>query len=50
MGKHAKKKTNRDGQTEVLTGHDEKAEKESPDRRLWERESDCPNGTSGNYS
>ena len=37
MGKHAKKKTNRDGQTEVLTGHDEKAERESPDRRLWER-------------
>lgn len=48
MGKHAKKKTNRDGQ--VLTGHDEKAERESPDRRLWERESDRPNGTSGNYS
>ena len=47
MGKHAKKKTNRDGQTEVLTGHDEKAERES---RLWERESDRPNGTSGNYS
>ena len=38
MGKHAKKKTNRDGQAEVLTGHDEKAERESPDRRFWERE------------
>ena len=50
MGKHAKKKTNRDGQAEVLTGHDEKAERESQDRRLWERESDRPNGTSGNYS
>ena len=50
MGKHSKKKTNRAGQAEVLTGHDEKAERESPDRRLWERESDRPNGTSGNYS
>ena len=30
MGKHAKKKTNRAGQAEVLTGHDEKAERESP--------------------
>ena len=35
---------------EVLTGHDEKAERESPDRRLWERESDRPDGTSGNWS
>ena len=33
MGKHAKEETNRAGQAEVLTGHDEKAERESPDRR-----------------
>ena len=35
---------------EVLTEHDEKAERESPDRRLWERESDRPDGTSGNWT
>ena len=34
----------------VLTGHDEKAERESADRRMFERESDQPNGCSGNWS
>ena len=33
-----------------LTGHDGKAERESADRREWERDSDRPNGCSGNWS
>ena len=47
MGKHAKKKTNRDGQAEVLTGHDEKAERESPDRRLWSASLTAPTAQAG---
>lgn len=34
----------------VITGHDERAERESPSRRAWERESDAPDGVSGNWS
>ena len=34
----------------VITGHDERAERRSADRRLLGRESDAPNGTSGNWS
>ena len=34
----------------VITGHDERAERESADRRLWQRESDAPDGVSGNWS
>lgn len=41
--KKLKEKTN-------ITGHDGRAERESPDRREWERESDRPDGTTGNYS
>ena len=34
----------------VITGHDERAEKRSEDRRMFERESDAPDGVSGNWS
>ncbi len=34
----------------VITGHDERAERRSADRRLWERDSDAPDGVSGNWS
>lgn len=45
-----KKKKLKDTDIPELTGHDGKAERESADRREWERESDRPNGCSGNYS
>ncbi len=45
-----KKKPKKKQTGEVLTGHDEKAERESADRRLRERDSDKPDGTSGNWS
>lgn len=34
----------------VLTGHDERAERRSSDRREFERESDAPDGVTGNWS
>lgn len=34
----------------VLTGHDERAQRRSSDRREFERESDAPDGVSGNWS
>lgn len=34
----------------VLTGHDERAERRSADRREFERESDAPDGVTGNWS
>lgn len=34
----------------VLTGHDERAERRSSDTRSFERESDAPDGVTGNYS
>ena len=46
---HAKKNRKDKKLPEVLTGHDEKALRESPDRSMFERESDRPNGCSGNY-
>lgn len=44
MGKKSKKKN--DKPAPVLTGHDERAERRSGDRR----ESDAPDGVSGNWS
>ncbi len=38
------------GHVPVITGHDCKAEIESPSRGRFERESDMPDGTTGNYS
>ncbi len=34
----------------VLTGHDERAEKREGRDGSWERESDAPDGVSGNWS
>lgn len=45
-----KKKKLKDTDIPVLTGHDEKAERESSDRSMFQRDSDRPNGCSGNYS
>ena len=45
-----KKKKDKREPAPVLTGHDERAEKRSEDRRLWERDSDAPDGVSGNWS
>ena len=47
MGKKKKKERQ---PAPVLTGHDERAEKRSADRRIFERESDAPDGVSGNWS
>ena len=47
--KKTKKTRQKETEKNVLTGHDEKAERESADRRMFERESDRPNGCSGNY-
>lgn len=47
MSKKSKKKTDKPA---VLTGHDERAERRSGDRREFERESDAPDGVSGNWS
>ena len=47
MGKKKKKERQ---PVPVLTGHDERAEKRSPDRRSLARESDAPDGVSGNWS
>ncbi len=46
----AKKKKTERQPAPVLTGHDERAEKRSGDRRSLERESDAPDGVSGNWS
>ena len=48
--KKTKKDRKKADEKPVLTGHDEKAERESADRRMFERESDQPNGCSGNWS
>ena len=48
MGKREKKK--RKQPADVITGHDEKAERESPDRRMFDRETDMPDGASGKYT
>ena len=48
--KKQKKNRLKEAEKNVLTGHDEKAERESADRRSFERESDRPNGCSGNWS
>ena len=34
----------------VITGHDERAERRSADRRTFDRDSDAPDGVSGNWS
>ena len=34
----------------VITGHDERAERRSADRRSFDRDSDAPDGVSGNWS
>ena len=47
MSKKKKAKDKRES-APVITGHDERAERESADRRLWQRESDAPDGVSGN--
>ncbi len=49
MGKHEKKKDKREP-APVITGHDDRAEKRSADRREFERKSDAPDGVSGNWS
>lgn len=46
----SKKKKEKRQPPPVLTGHDERAERRSADRREWERESDAPDGVSGNWS
>ena len=46
----AKKKKDGRKAPPVLTGHDERAERRSKDRRLIDRESDAPDGVSGNWS
>lgn len=48
--KKSKKNNPKETERPVLTGHDEKAERESGDRRMFERGSDRPNGCSGNWS
>lgn len=48
--KKSKKNKRKESESPVLTGHDEKAERESADRRMFERDSDRPNGCSGNWS
>ena len=49
MAKNRKKKQ-RDELPDVLTAHREKAEREEGRDGSWARESDQPNGCSGNYS
>lgn len=49
MAKRKKKKESFDP-APVITEHDGRAERESPSRREWERESDAPDGVSGNWS
>lgn len=46
----AKKKKTERKNPPVLTGHDERAEKRSADRRTFDRDSDAPDGVSGNWS
>lgn len=46
----SKKKKQKREPAPVLTGHDERAEKRSDDRRSFERQSDAPDGVSGNWS
>ena len=46
----SKKKKEKRTPPPVLTGYDERAERRSADRREWERESDAPDGVSGNWS
>lgn len=49
MGKHGKKKKHLEP-APVLTGHDERAEKREGRDGSWERDSDAPDGVSGNWS
>ena len=49
MGKKKKQKA-QEKLPDVLTAHREKAEREEGRDGSWERESDQPNGCSGNYS
>lgn len=37
-------------QAPVLTGHDERAQRRSSNRREFEQDSDAPDGVSGNWS
>lgn len=46
----AKKKKTERQPAPVLTGHDERAEKRSSDKRTFDRDSDAPDGVSGNWS
>ena len=51
MGKKKDKKKLRSGEVPPITGHDCKAEIKSPSRgRFEKRESDQPDGVTGNYS
>lgn len=45
-----KKNKRKEKQPQVITGHDERAEKREGRDGSWERESDQPNGCSGNWS
>ena len=44
------KKQKREQPAPVLTGHDERAEKREGRDGSWERDSDAPDGVSGNWS
>lgn len=46
----SKKKKEKSAQPPVITGHDARAERRSGDRHEWERETDAPDGVSGNWS
>lgn len=49
MAKKGKKNAKRQAPP-VLTGYDERAEKREGCDEAWERESDAPDGVSGNWS
>lgn len=46
----AKKNRKKEKQAPVLTGHDERAERREGRDGSWERESDAPDGVTGNWS
>ena len=48
--KSGKKNEKNDKPAPVITGHDARAERRSGDRREFERESDAPDGVSGNWN
>lgn len=46
----AKKNKKKEKPAPVITGHDERAQRRASDRREFERQSDAPDGVSGNWS